>query len=54
MKEHVLKKQIQQKGKKMCWIAEKVGMGTSMLSQCLNGKKTLTKEKELLIIKLLK
>jgi len=48
------KKEIKKKGLKMVWISEKIGVSKSYLSLCLNGKRTLSYEKEYQLKELLK
>lgn len=52
-KEHYLKNKIKAQGRTIKWVSQNVGLSLPYLSLCLNNKRNLPKDKELLIIKLL-
>lgn len=48
------KKEIKNKGLKISWLAEKIGVSQPYLSMCLSGKRTLGNGKQLKLKELLK
>jgi cyanate lyase len=40
-----LKQRIKDKGIKIVWLAEKIGVSQPFLSMCLNGDRTLARDK---------
>ena len=49
-----LKEQIKNKGLKISWLADKIGVSQPFLSMCLSGERSLSNEKELELKELLK
>ncbi|BAQ84123.1 hypothetical protein [uncultured Mediterranean phage uvMED] len=48
------KKEIKNKGLKISWLAEKIGVSQPYLSMCLSGERNLGDEKEFKLKELLK